>query len=200
MKLFSKAAFVTVLACIFAGCSEGAASYESGRRDTSDVKWLEQGKNLSACRDDQTDLGYGFGNRLYLKIPLRVEQSEQLDCPRLLQPPELHLGPTIIQIQQAVYEVIVDPQVLQLAQTGQWMNSNQQVHECVQRFKTFEPGPPWTGALQRARELHPSESEVAVLVRNCGEDHLFFVIPNKVPPGTVACGQADIFPCGTAPH
>jgi len=198
MKVFSKAALVTFLALALAGCAEGAASYKSGRRTDSDIQWLEQRRNLIACRDDQTDLGYGFGNRLYLKIPLRVEQSEQLDCKRLLQPPQT--GPLTIYLPETIYHLIVDPQVLRLAQAGQWMNSNQQVHECIQRFKTFEPGPPWEFALRRARELHPSESEVAVLVLNCGEDHFFFVIPNKVPLGTVACGQTDIPSCDTALH
>jgi hypothetical protein len=80
MKGFPKAALVIVLALAFAGCSEGAASYESGQRDTSDIKWLEQGKNLSACRDDQTGLGYGFGNWLYLTIPLRVEHAKCVDA------------------------------------------------------------------------------------------------------------------------
>jgi len=117
--MFSRIALAVILALLFAGCSEGAASYESGRRSDADVTWLEQRKNLGACRDDQTDLGYGFGNRLYLKIPLRVEASEQLDCPRLLQPPELHLGPTIIAIQERIYEIFVNPQVLRLAQAGQ---------------------------------------------------------------------------------
>jgi hypothetical protein len=201
LKTSSKFALAAIIALALASCSEGASSYESGRRDTSDVKWLQQGKSLSACRDDQTDLGYGFGDRLYLKIPLRVEQNERLDCSRLLKPPDMILGPVpIIPIQEPIYEILVDPQVIRLAQAAQWMNSSQGVYECIQRFKTFGQVHRWAGALNRARELHPAESEVVFRVLNCGEDHLFFVIPSKVPSGTVACGKADVLPCGAAPH
>ena len=200
--MFLKDAIAAVLSLSLAGCAEGLASYESGRRSDLDLKWLEQQENVSACRDNQTDLGHGFRDRLYTKVPLYVEEDVQFDCSRLRQPPP-ESDHTRLVIAQKIYFIGVDPQTLGLAQAGQWMMLNRGVQICAQGFKLFETTPQpdllsrWLETVQRARELHPHESEVSVLVHDCGGDHLFFVIPKKVPPGVNACGTAEILPCGS---
>jgi hypothetical protein len=124
LRPFSKIT-TAIIAIALIGCAEGAASYESSRRSTSGITWLEHGENRSVCRDDETNLGYE--DRLYSKIPLLLQLSEKpLECSRLLK--AVDSSPSIVGYQPAekaigppIYKVMVKPQAIELAQAGQWM-------------------------------------------------------------------------------
>src|SRR5262249_50749911 len=149
------------------------------------------------------ELGGGFRDRLYTKIPLDVEQA-QLDCAQLQKPIESdHLR---FVISREIYFIGVEPQTFRLAQAGQWMTLNRNVQVCADVFKLFEktPNPDflsgWLEAVKRGRELHPNESEVMALVRRCEGDHLFFVIPKNAPTEIPKCGASEIPMCGSSVH
>lgn len=199
--MFLRLALVVVFSLAIAGCGEGAASYESNRRFDSSSEWLEHQENVSSCRDDQTDLGHGFGDQLHTKISLGFEHAERLDCSQLMQLPQS--DHTRIVISEKVHSFIPDPEELRLAKAGQWVTLNRNVLVCSQQFKPLKTTSSegllsgWSGQVLRASEPHPADSEVVVLVRNCGGDNVFFVVPDKVPAEIQMCGEADIPRCGS---
>jgi hypothetical protein len=188
------AEMMLLIALTFSACAEGTAQYEEGQRGKGAAAWLEQQRGSVVCRVDNQDLGYH--DTLVMKVPQRDETNgEHLECPALLKsglkigaPMAIrHLTQTVaIPFEGGLAEYnkartfpITDGSEPQLPRAVQWMQLHGDVHACI--FN--ESGDPRTNGR-------------TVLIRNC-EGHLVFITHADIPPGTPACGQADVPACGT---
>ena len=178
-KLFT----VGLIAVMLAACAEGAAQYESQKRETQGEVWLEQQRDLVVCRVHNSDLGYK--DSFASKVPLYDEYNrEHLDCHGLLNQEFFRKGRysgygvpggdtvKLAQNNLAYKDVWTDE-----VRAVQWMHLHPNVQACT--------------------TLIQSSTKQNGLIRNC-DGHLVFVKHTVVPTGTPVCGQADIPTCGAA--
>ncbi len=161
-------------------CAGTAANYQVEERQKESVAWLAQQRDIVVCRRSNSDLGYV--DTLLSKIPMRQASSGQPPgCADLL-------GNETEDVREVSYEGSAEGwDSHQLLGATQWMHLHPDRKGCALVVQLTP---------KRINGSIMSPFDKKILIRDC-DGRLASIMDTDIPPGTPACGQAEIPACGT---